>query len=143
MRYAKCETAGRETQRSVDSREIDSCPIFRGTTGGGRPVPASTAICGVDLFLNLFLKNAITSLLFPAHDRFLFGGRVTLFQAGHTDILSCSLHQWKTSSGYFAPVNTSCGDRLSSLRLCGIGGDHEAMWVELLVRCTYAFDLWP
>jgi hypothetical protein len=52
------------------SRHIKFCPIFRGTTGSGCPVPASTAICGVNLFLNLFLQNAITSLLLY---RLMFG----------------------------------------------------------------------
>jgi hypothetical protein len=43
-------------------------------------------VWGVVFFLVLFLKNAITSLLFPVRVRDSFGGRVNLFQAGSVDI---------------------------------------------------------
>jgi hypothetical protein len=46
----------------------------------------------VFLFFDFLLQSAITFLLLPAHDRSLFGGRVTLFQAGSVDIIFWTLH---------------------------------------------------
>jgi hypothetical protein len=65
----------------------------------------------VAFFLVLFLKNAITFLLFPVRVPDSFGGRVNLFQAGSVDIICWSLHPPSFLS--FSGSSSECVPRLS------------------------------